>query len=137
MSVNPVPQLEFGKAAEHLIVADLILSGYRAYLTDQGIPYEAVIDYNGRLFRVQMKADREVKPIPQAGAIGTGYLFNVRRAGRRGRRTYADNEFDILALVAMDIRVVAYLPFDSQCCRPCEQVRTDRPRSVCQSGTLT
>jgi len=106
-----LPDLELGKAAEHLVVADLILSGYRAYLTEQGLPYDAVIDHDGSLFRIQVKASREPKKLPQYGAIGTGYLYNVRRAGKRGRRIYADDAFDIIALVGMDIRVVAYLPF--------------------------
>jgi hypothetical protein len=106
-----LPDLEIGKAAEHLVVADLILSGYRAYLTDQGLPYDVVIDCAGTLYRVQVKATREAKKLPARGAVGMGYLFHVRRAGKGGRRQYAQNEFDIVALVAMDIRVIAYLPF--------------------------
>jgi hypothetical protein len=105
-----IEDLELGKAAEHLVVADLILSGYRAYLTEQGLPYDAVIDHAGALLRVQVKATREARKIPQRGALGTGYMFQVRRAGKHGRRLYANNEFDIIALVAMDIRAIAYLP---------------------------
>jgi hypothetical protein len=43
-----------------------------------------------------------------------GYLYNVRRAGKGGRRLYADDEFEILALVAVDLRIVAYLPFEGR-----------------------
>ena len=43
MSGEGIPDLELGKAAEHLVVADLILSGYRAYLTEQGLPYDVVV----------------------------------------------------------------------------------------------
>jgi hypothetical protein len=43
-----------------------------------------------------------------------GYLYHVRRAGKRGKRQYASNEFDIIALVAMDIRVIAYLPLSDR-----------------------
>ena len=69
-----------------------------------------VIDCAGALYRVQVKATRGAKRLPARGAVGMGYLFQVRRAGKGGRRQYADNEFDIIALVAMDIRVIAYLP---------------------------
>ncbi len=53
MSMDKLSDLELGKAAEHLVVADLILSGYRAYLTEQGLPYDVVVDHEGRLYRVQ------------------------------------------------------------------------------------
>lgn len=111
MTAEPLSDLEIGKAAEHLVVADLILSGYRAYLTDQGVPYDVVLDCASTLFRVQVKATRAARKLPGKRALGTGYLFQVRRAGKGGRRVYADDEFDIIALVALDIRVIAYLPF--------------------------
>lgn len=37
------------------------------------------------------------------------YLWHVRRAGKGGVRSYAVGEFDLLALVALDIRRIAYL----------------------------
>jgi hypothetical protein len=39
--------LELGKAAEHLVVADLLLQRYRAFLSDQGLPYDAIVDLDG------------------------------------------------------------------------------------------
>lgn len=112
MTIDGIPDLEIGKAAEHLVVADLILSGYRAYLTEQGLPYDIVIDHDGKLYRLQVKATRCAKKLPARGAVGVGYLFQVRRAGKGGRRQYSNGEFDILALVALDVRVIAYLPFN-------------------------
>ena len=72
--------------------------------------------------------------------VTPGYLYNVRRAGKAGRRQYADDEFDIVALVAMDVRIVAYLPFKGQimqtiCLRPPGHVgsaRTERTRTIDQ-----
>lgn len=112
MTAEKIPDLELGKAAEHLVVADLILSGYRAYLTEQGLPYDVVVEYEGKLYRVQVKATRCAKKMPARGAVGVGYLYHVRRAGKHCRRVYGDDEFDIIALVALDIRVIAYLPFE-------------------------
>jgi hypothetical protein len=71
-----------------------------------------VIDDEGRLYRVQVKATREAKKVPAPGALGVGYLYNVRKAGKGRKRVYADDEFEIIALVAIDIRVIAYMPFD-------------------------
>ena len=103
-------ELELGKAAEHLVVADLILAGYRAYLTDQGLPYDVVVDLGGNLLRVQVKATSGLRSVPQRASYTPGYLFFVKRAGRKGRRAYSHREFDIIAFVALDIRVIAYMP---------------------------
>jgi hypothetical protein len=140
MIAEEIPDLELGKAAEHLVVADLILSGYRAYLTEQGMPYDVVLDYEGKLYRVQVKATRCAKRIPTRGAIGVGYLYNVRRAGKHRRRLYADDEFEIIALVALDIRVIAYLPFGGKVLQTIHlrppghnpSARTERTRTIDQ-----
>jgi len=111
MIVPCLSDLEFGKAAEHLVVADLILSGHRAYLSDQGLPYDVVIDDAGTLYRIQVKATRTVRPVPQRAIFTPGYLFHVRRAGKGGKRRYENGEFDLVAFVALDIRMIAYMPF--------------------------
>lgn len=111
MNIGDIDDLEVGKAAEHLVVADLILAGYRAFLTDQGLPYDVVIDDGGYLYRVQVKSTRSERLVPQRLAPTPGYLFHTRRAGKAGRRRYKGNEFDLVALVALDIRTIAYLPF--------------------------
>ncbi len=35
-------------------------------------------------------------------------MFHTRRAGKGGRRRYSSNDFDVLALVALDRRLIAY-----------------------------
>jgi hypothetical protein len=140
MTAESIPDLELGRAAEHLVVADLILSGYRAYLTEQGLPYDVVIDYEGKLYRVQVKATRCPKRMPARGALGLGYLYNVRRAGKGGRRKYPDDEFDLIALVALDIRIIAYLPFEGRALQTINlrppghrpSPRTERTRTIDQ-----
>jgi hypothetical protein len=138
--MDRLSDLELGKAAEHLVVSDLILSGYRAYLTEQGLPYDVVVDDGETLYRVQVKASRCAKRMPQRACNTPGYLYNVRRAGKGGRRLYADDEFDIVALVAMDLRIVAYLPFKGRVLQtiylrpPGHQgsARTERTRTIDQ-----
>ena len=102
--------LEIGKAAEHIVCADLILSGYRAFLTDQGLPYDVVVDINGKLIRVQVKSTTAPRSVPNRPGSAPSYMFHCRRAGKGGLRKIGNNEFEILALVALDLRHVAYIP---------------------------
>lgn len=106
----PVSDLAAGTAAEHLVCADLLMSGWRAFLADQNCPYDVAVDVGGRLIRIQVKATRQERAVPQRGSYTPAYLWHVRRAGKAGHRTYAEGEFDLLALVALDIRRIAYMP---------------------------
>lgn len=108
--MNALDDLLVGTAAEHLVCADLLLHGYKAFLSDQNCAYDVVVDYAGRLVRVQVKATRTQRNVPQRESQIPAYMWNVRRAGKGGKRVYRDNEFDVLALVALDIRRIAYLP---------------------------
>ena len=105
-----VTDLAAGTAAEHLVCADLLLEGWRAFLADQNCPYDVAVEIDGRLVRVQVKATRQQRAIPQRATHTPAYMWHVRRAGKGGRRTYDTDEFDLLALVALDIRRIAYLP---------------------------
>ena len=100
--------LSVGTAAEHLVCFDLIMSGHRAFLSDQNCPYDIAVDF-GRLIRVQVKATRRQRSIPQRNNHIPAYMWHVRRAGKGGRQVYKDDAFDILALVALDIQKIAYL----------------------------
>ena len=83
--------LEVGKAAEHLVCADLIMSGYRAFLSDQGLPYDILVDVDGALLRVQVKSTRKPKNHDPRTRATPGYFFHLRRAGKGGRRRYPEN----------------------------------------------
>ena len=105
-----VTDLAAGTAAEHLVCADLLMGGWRAFMADQNCPYDVAVEIEGRLVRVQVKATRQQRAIPQRAEHIPAYMWHVRRAGKGGRRVYAADEFDLLALVALDIRRIAYLP---------------------------
>lgn len=104
--------LEMGKAAEHLVCADLILSGYRAFLSDQGLPYDLVLDLDGHLIRVQVKSSGRRKNVNalSKGRPRHAYVFHARRRGKNGAKRLTNADCDILAFVALDIGVVAYIP---------------------------
>ena len=105
--------LEVGKAAEHLVCADLILAGYRAFLSDQGLPYDLIVDLGSRLIKVQVKSTFSPRPIPEITHTQK-YIWHVRRVGKGRKRIIGNDEFDILALVALDIRRTAYLPINEK-----------------------
>lgn len=105
-----VTDLSAGAAGEHLVCADLLLMGARAFLSDQNCPYDVAVDVGGLLIRIQVKTTREPRAIPQRVNHRAGYMWHVRRAGKGGRRVYSEGEFDMLALVALDCRRIAYLP---------------------------
>ena len=104
--------LELGKAAEHIVCADLMLAGYRAFLSDQGLPYDVVIDHGGRLVRVQVKSTMRPKNANAAGRSPNWvYQFHARRRGKESRgERLSEKHCDLIAFVALDIRIVAYLP---------------------------
>ena len=105
--------LTIGIAAEHLVCFDLLMMGHRAFMSDQNCPYDIAVDC-GSLIRVQVKATRCQRAIPQKVSHIPAYMWHVRRAGKGGLRNYLADEFDVLALVALDVRLIAYLPPSEQ-----------------------
>lgn len=105
-----VDDLQIGKAGEYLVCADLICRGYIAYPSEQGLPYDVVLDANGRLLKVQVKTTRTYKQTPQrVGNVNT-YGFNVKRRGKGNRSRTTFETCDLFAFVALDRRIVGYLP---------------------------
>lgn len=103
-------QLDIGRAGEYLVMADLILQGEKCYLTDQGVNYDLVVDRDGRMLRGQVKTTEKMRVIrDNSNPI---YFYHLRRAGKGGKREYDKDEFEFLALVGLDNKVVMYLLFD-------------------------
>lgn len=109
-SVSPASDLAVGIAAEHLVCADLLSNGFHAFRTEQVCPFDVAVTIGSRLLRVQVKGSRCARRFPQHDQRHiTGYFFSVRH-GKRGSRAYADDAFDLLALVALDTKQIAYVP---------------------------
>lgn len=106
MNVN---DMQCGKAGEYLVCADLILQGFVAYPSEQGLPYDVVIDDGGRLFKIQVKTTRKPLTVPQRASKTESYLFHVMRSGKGGKERYTDMQVDLFALVALDVRRIAYV----------------------------
>ena len=108
-----IQDLDIGKAGEHIVIADLLLRGVKAFITDQNLPYDVVADCGtGNLMRLQVKTTRQIRKISQrANPI---YFFHIKRTGKKNRKVYQRNDFDGFALVALDIREIFYLRFDER-----------------------
>jgi hypothetical protein len=105
-------ELQIGKAGEYLVCADLIMKGFVAFPSEQGLPYDVLMDNGIRLLRIQVKTTMEPRIIPQRAKESQAYIFNVKRHGKNNSQRYDDNEVDIFALVCLDTRKVGYLHND-------------------------
>lgn len=101
--------LEVGMAGEHLVVADLLLRGYRAVMAEQHCPYDVLVELNRRFVRVQVKSVRGPST-EGANQRQPAYIWGIRRAGKGRQRVYGADQFDLLACVALDRRLIAYIP---------------------------
>ncbi len=104
--------LQLGKAGEYLVCADLILRGYIAYPSEQGLHYDVVADVNGKLIRVQVKTTLTYRAIPQRKEYTPGYLFQIMRCGKGGKKRYTNKDVDVFALVSIKENAIGYLPID-------------------------
>jgi len=114
-NMKKINDLQIGKAGEYLVCADLILSGYVAFPSEQGLPFDVVLDLDGKLLKVQVKTTRESKHIPQRKTDVPAYVFHIGvNGGSKGssrRIKYNKSDVDIFALVALDSKRIAYLPY--------------------------
>lgn len=104
-----ITDLQAGKAGEYLVCADLILKGYIAFPSEQGLPFDVVLATSKRLYKIQVKTTRKPQLVPQRVNRSDKYIFHVRRCGNGGRRSYESGDVDIFALVALDSREIAYI----------------------------
>lgn len=72
--------------------------------------YDVIADVNGSLFRVQVKSTAKQRNFQQQRSDHiSGYMWSRLLLGGLNNRAYKINDFDILALVALDINKIAYL----------------------------
>ena len=102
-------ELQIGKAGEYLVCADLIMKGFIAFPSEQGLPYDVIMDNRKRLLRIQVKSTTKPRIIPQRAKKSQAYIFNVKRHGKNNSQRYNDSEVDVFALVCLDARQVGYL----------------------------
>lgn len=109
-----INDLQIGKAGEYLVCADLILNGHIAYPSEQGLPYDIVMDAKGKLLKVQVKTTRNAKEIPQRKTSIPAYIFHIGNNGKNNKRNmYNSDDVDLFALVCIDTKQIAYIPYSN------------------------
>lgn len=94
-----------GKAGQHLVCCDLLLRGYNAFIADEGLSYDLLLDLNSAIKKIQVKTTQSVISTKKQKNI---YRFFVRM-GKKTKQKYKKEDFDILALVFLDINKIAYI----------------------------
>ena len=102
-------QLQVGKAGEYLVCADLILKGFIAFPSEQGLPYDILLDTGEKLLKVQVKTTEKARLVQQRSKPIPAYIFSIKRAGANGKTRYEENEIDLFALVCLDTMQIGYL----------------------------
>ena len=99
--------LDVGTAAEHLVCADLIMHGFNAFMSSAGLPYDVVFDAEGEFYRVAVKSTLNARlRLARKNPSKKTYQFNILR---RGKRRYTLRQADLVALVGIDRKLIAYL----------------------------
>lgn len=108
-------ELNLGRAGEYLVMADLLLKGYQCFDSGQGANYDLIMENkDGKLIKIQVKTTEKIKDWSSTNKknVNKSYFFHTKRCGKNGKKFYKDNDFDLYALVMLDIKQIAYLPFN-------------------------
>lgn len=102
-------EMQIGKAGEYLVCADLITKGFIAYPSEQGLPYDVVLDTGENLIKVQVKTTLTYKQKPQSVSNNKTYAFNVKRCGKNNQSIHTKQSCDIFALVGLKEKIIGYM----------------------------
>lgn len=108
-------ELQLGKAGEHLVCFDLIMQGHSAFLADQGLPFDILVDIRGQLKKVQTRSTTGLRSYTTQTNI---YRFGTRRGKNSKTLPRAhDPDVDYYAFVSLDTKQVAYVPIKEMIAR--------------------
>lgn len=102
---------DIGKAGEYIVCADLILKGFRVFPVEHAMKYDLIMEYKNRLLKIQVKSTRGPRKKLKNQKTNS-YIFHTRVYGKKGGRLYNSKEIDIIAMVALDSKKIAYILVD-------------------------
>lgn len=105
-------ELQIGRAGQYLVMCDLLLNGVQAFDTGEGVKYDVVADNDGELIRLQVKTTQKMRVLHESA--NPIYFYHIKRTGKNGVKFYSKDDFDAFALVALDKKMVFYLPFNDE-----------------------
>ena len=98
---------KIGELGELAVLYDLIKQGYDAYLISGSHAYDIVLDIGTKILKVQVKTTNYLYSYKKVRNI---YKFHTNRPGLRVR--YKKKDIDLMALIALDCNVIAYIPYN-------------------------
>lgn len=102
-----------GQAGEYLVMADLIFSGYQPIEAPAGASYDIAVLVDDFIVKMQVKTTALESNM--RGSSCNGYQFKVARKakvnGKRKHVRYTAKEMNLIALVGLDDREIAYFPY--------------------------
>jgi hypothetical protein len=107
--MEKISDLQIGKAGEYLVCSELIMKGFIAYPSEQGLPYDVVMDYNGKLLKLQVKTTRGLRNVLQRKNPIKAYQFNIKRCGKKNKQLHTPESVDLFALVAIDTKQIGFM----------------------------
>jgi hypothetical protein len=110
LSMSLSNELQIGKAGEHLVCCDLIMQGQNAYLADQGLPYDVLLDRGSKILKIQVKSTQGLSSV-KGGILA--YRFSLRKTKKGKSYSRETDGVDYFAFVALDIKEVAYMATES------------------------
>jgi len=96
--------LELGKCGEYYSVYEIIKQGRVAFLSDQGLPYDIVVDYKGKLLRGQVKSTIGHKDYGKSASC----LRFGTRSGKGTQRKASTDACDFYAFVSINDKLVSF-----------------------------
>ena len=137
---RPTRTIEIGSAGEYIVCADLLLLGHRAFPSAQGLPYDVVAEIDGTLLRIAVKSTQRAAPRPARENSRSCYQFAVTRPRKTGvaksdARPYLAADVEIVALCALDIRMVAYCHI-RECAHSMNLVPPGSPPPTSRRGSI-
>ena len=95
-----------GAAGESLTIVDLLSQKIPSYIVAAGLKYDVVADIDGRLIRIQVKTTS--KPVTRYETPEYKYSPYSKERVLTRKEDPIENDFDIIAFVALDRRLVGY-----------------------------
>lgn len=100
-------ELSLGKCGEYYAIFTLSKQGYTVYGSDQGLPYDIIVDVEGTLLRGQVKSTWGTGDYGKSKSV---YRFGTR-SGKGGKRTKA-LMCDFYAFVAIHDEKIGFMASD-------------------------
>lgn len=105
---DPQAHFRLAKAGEHLAAFELMIRGINVTVAAEGLPYDLLAEIDGTIAKVQVKTASSPKD-------RGNYCFDLKCGSHKAAKrsvAYGPESVDLFAIVALDIRKVAFIHAD-------------------------